>query len=121
MTEVAIRQLPILKTADEKSVSIYVGIPFCVTRCLYCSFPSNVLPSDEKVAEFMEVLTKDIAAAAQEIKRYGFKVQTIYVGGGTPTALPEKFFAEMLEKVFNNFYSETVAEFTVECGRPDTR
>ena len=120
LTEVAIRQLPILKTADEKSVSIYVGIPFCVTRCLYCSFPSNVLPSDEKVAEFMEVLTKDIDAAAQEIKRYGFKVQTIYVGGGTPTALPEKFFAEMLEKVFNNFYSETVAEFTVECGRPDT-
>ena len=120
LTEVAIRQIPILKSEKKNFVSVYVGIPFCVTRCLYCSFPSNVLPSDEKVAEFMEVLKKDIDAAAEEIKRYNFKVQTIYVGGGTPTALPEKFFVEMLEKVFKNFYSETVEEFTVECGRPDT-
>lgn len=120
LTEVAIRQIPLLKNEDDKTISIYVGIPFCVTRCLYCSFPSNVLPSDEKVAEFMAVLSKDIDAAAEEIKRYNFKVQTIYVGGGTPTALPEKFFVEMLEKVFANFYSDTVEEFTVECGRPDT-
>ena len=120
LTEVAIRQIPILKSADEKMIGVYIGIPFCVTRCLYCSFPSNVLPSNEKVAEFMEVLNKDISSAAKEIKRYGFKVQSIYVGGGTPTALPENFFAEMLEKVFKNFYSESVEEFTVECGRPDT-
>ena len=120
LTEVAIRQIPILKSADEKTIGVYVGIPFCVTRCLYCSFPSNVLPSDEKVAEFMEILTKDIDAAKKEIARYGFKVQSIYVGGGTPTSLPEKFFAEMLEKVYNAFYSESVEEFTVECGRPDT-
>ena len=120
LTEVAIRQIPILNSADEKSIGVYIGIPFCVTRCLYCSFPANVLPSEEKISEFMEVLTKDINAAANEIKKYGFKVQSIYIGGGTPTALPEKFFAEMLEKVFKNFYSETVEEFTVECGRPDT-
>ena len=120
LTEVAIRQIPILKTGGEKIIGVYVGIPFCVTRCLYCSFPSNVLPNDEKVAEFMSVLTKDINAAAAEIKRYGFKVQSIYVGGGTPTALPEKFFAEMLSKVKSAFYSDGVEEFTVECGRPDT-
>ncbi len=120
LTEVAVRQIPILNSADEKTVSIYIGIPFCVTRCLYCSFPANVLPSEEKISEFMEVLTKDIDAATNEIKNYNFKVQNIYIGGGTPTALPEKFFAEMLEKVFKNFYSESVEEFTVECGRPDT-
>lgn len=120
LTEVAIRQIPILNSSDEKTISIYIGIPFCVTRCLYCSFPSNVLPSEEKISEFMEVLTKDINSAADEIKSYGFKVQSIYIGGGTPTALPEKFFADMLEKVFKNFYSETVKEFTVECGRSDT-
>lgn len=120
LTEVAIRQLPILSTGDEKTIGVYVGIPFCVTRCLYCSFPSNVLPDDEKVSEFMEILTRDIDAATAEVRRYGFKVQSIYVGGGTPTALPEKFFAEMLEKVFNAFHGETVEEFTVECGRPDT-
>ena len=120
LTEVAIRQIPILNSADDKTIGIYVGIPFCVTRCLYCSFPSNILPEDKKVAEFMQVLTKDIKAAATEIQRYGFKVQSIYIGGGTPTALPEKFFAEMLEKVTAAFYSESVEEFTVECGRPDT-
>ncbi|MBR5913075.1 MAG: coproporphyrinogen dehydrogenase HemZ [Selenomonadaceae bacterium] len=120
LTEVALRQLPILNSGDEKSISVYIGIPFCVTRCLYCSFPSNVLPDDEKVAEFMEVLTKDINAAAAEIKRYGFKVQTIYIGGGTPTSLPINFFTEMLEKVTNAFYDGNVKEFTVECGRPDT-
>ncbi len=120
LTEVAIRQIPILNSGDEKTIGVYVGIPFCVTRCLYCSFPSNVLPDDEKVAEFMQVLTKDIDAAAAEIKRYGFKVQSIYIGGGTPTALPEKFFAEMLNKVTAAFYSTSVEEFTVECGRPDT-
>ena len=120
LTEVALRQLPILNSGDEKSISVYVGIPFCVTRCLYCSFPSNVLPNDEKVAEFMEILTRDIDAAAEEIKHYGFKVQNIYIGGGTPTSLPINFFNELLEKVSNAFYNEGVEEFTVECGRADT-
>ena len=120
LTEVAIRQIPILNSGDDKTIGIYVGIPFCVTRCLYCSFPSNVLPNDDRVAEFMKVLAKDIDAAAAEIKRYNFKVQSIYIGGGTPTALPERFFAEMMSKVTEAFYSETVEEFTVECGRPDT-
>ena len=120
LTEVAVRQIPILESGGEKIIGVYVGIPFCVTRCLYCSFPSNVLPDDAKVAEFMAVLTRDLDAAAAEIKRYGFKVQSIYVGGGTPTALPEKFFAEMLDKVTAAFKGDSVEEFTVECGRPDT-
>lgn len=120
LTEVALNQIPILNSSNEKTISVYVGIPFCVTRCLYCSFPSNVLPSDEKVAEFMEVLTRDIDAAAAEIERYGFKVQTIYIGGGTPTSLPINFFNELLEKVTNAFYGDSVEEFTVECGRADT-
>ena len=120
LTEVALRQIPILNSSDEKTISVYIGIPFCVTRCLYCSFPSNVLPADEKVAEFMEVLTRDIDAAAAEIERYGFKVQNIYIGGGTPSSLPINFFRELLEKVTQKFYRDTTKEFTVECGRPDT-
>ena len=120
LTEVAVRQIPILNSSDDKTIGIYVGIPFCVSRCLYCSFPSNILPDDEKVAEFMQALTQDINAAAEEINRYGFKVQSIYVGGGTPTALPERFFVEMLSKVTRAFYNSEVKEFTVECGRPDT-
>ena len=120
LTEVALRQIPILNSSDEKTISVYIGIPFCVTRCLYCSFPSNVLPSDEKVAEFMEVLTRDIDAAKIEIERYGFKVQNIYIGGGTPSSLPINFFRELLEKVTTAFYGDATKEFTVECGRPDT-
>ena len=120
LTEVALRQIPILKNSDEKVVSIYVGIPFCVTRCLYCSFPSNILPSDKKIAEFMVALKRDIESAKLEINRYGFKIQNIYIGGGTPTSLPNIFFAQMLNMVYNLFYDENVAEFTVECGRPDT-
>ncbi|MCR5834825.1 MAG: coproporphyrinogen dehydrogenase HemZ [Selenomonadaceae bacterium] len=120
LTEVSVSQLPIIRTGGKKIVSVYIGIPFCKTRCLYCSFPSFVLPKENKVAEFMTTLTKDIEAAAEEIKRYGFRVQTIYIGGGTPTALPEQFFAEMLEKVSDKFNGAGVEEFTVECGRPDT-
>ena len=120
LTEVALAQLPIINSGDKRTVSVYVGIPFCRTRCLYCSFPSNVLPAEDKVAEFMTALTRDIEAAADAINRYGFKVQTLYIGGGTPTALPENFFAEMLEKVHANFNGAGVEEFTVECGRPDT-
>ncbi|MBO4780394.1 MAG: coproporphyrinogen dehydrogenase HemZ, partial [Selenomonadaceae bacterium] len=120
LTEVAVRQLPIIRASDAKTVSVYVGIPFCRTRCLYCSFPSNVLPAENKVAEFMTKLTRDIEAAADAINRYGLKVQTIYIGGGTPSALPEKFFAELLAKVHDNFNGAGVEEFTVECGRPDT-
>ena len=119
LTEVAIRQLPIINAGDKK-IGVYVGIPFCKTRCLYCSFPANELPAEDAIAEFMTTLTRDIEAAAQSIKRYGFKVQTIYIGGGTPSALPESFFTEMLELVHKSFYGEGVEEFTVECGRPDT-
>ena len=119
LTEVALRQLKIIH-CDEKKIGVYVGIPFCKTRCLYCSFPSNVLPAENVIAEFMQALTRDIEAAASAINRYGFEVQTIYIGGGTPTALPEKFFAEMIAAVHKNFHGAGVKEFTVECGRPDT-
>ena len=117
LTEVALRQLSII--SDEK-ISVYIGIPFCKTRCLYCSFPSQALPAENVIAEFMTALNRDIEAAADSIKRYGLQVQTIYIGGGTPTALPENFFAELMETVNKNFYSTGVEEFTVECGRPDT-
>lgn len=120
ITPMAFSQLPFLRTSDEKTVSIYVGIPFCLTRCLYCSFPANVLPPEKKLAEFMAVLKKDILAASAAVKDFGFKVQNIYVGGGTPTALPDNYFADMLQMVYNAFYSDSICEFTVEAGRPDS-
>ena len=120
ITPMAFRQIPFLRTSDERTVSIYVGIPFCLTRCLYCSFPSNILPGEERLREFMGVLAKDAAAAKAEVERYGFRVQNIYIGGGTPTSLPDDFFAEMMDLVYNAFYGSDVVEFTVEAGRPDS-
>jgi len=120
ITEVAVRQLPFLAQGDVRRVSIYVGIPFCLSRCLYCSFPSNLLPSEKKLRTFMEVLARDLAAAAKDVRTLGLTVESIYIGGGTPTSLPNDFFAEMLKMVYNAFYGSHIAEFTVEAGRPDS-
>ena len=120
LTEVAFNQLSILANSDRKTIGIYVGIPFCVTRCLYCSFPSNVLPGEKKIAEFMAALERDIDAARSDVDRYGFKVQSIYIGGGTPTSLPDLHFERVLERVVECFRGRDLLEFTVECGRPDT-
>ena len=120
ITEVAVRQLPFLAQSDVRRVSIYVGIPFCLSRCLYCSFPSNLLPGREKIRAFMDVLARDLAAAAEDVRTLGLTVECIYIGGGTPTSLPNDFFAEMLKMVYNAFYGSHIAEFTVEAGRPDS-
>lgn len=121
IVDMALRQLPFLAKGDKKTVSIYVGIPFCLSRCLYCSFPANVLPRNEKgIQDFMKVLEKDLLAVRDEIDRYGFKVQSIYVGGGTPTSLPDEYFKTMLNWVADNFLQAGTIEFTVEAGRPDS-
>ena len=116
----AFRQVPFLETSDERTVSIYVGIPFCLTRCLYCSFPSNVLPGEKTLQKFMTVFEKDLRAVEVLIRRYNFRVQNIYVGGGTPTSLPDAYFDAMLTMVQEAFWHEKLTEFTVEAGRPDS-
>ena len=120
ITDVAVRQLPFLRQTTPRTVSIYIGIPFCLSRCLYCSFPSHLLPGTEQLHFFMQVFTEDLRAAAEDLARFDLSVQSIYIGGGTPTSLPNEIFAEMLEMVYNAFYSSTVVEFTVEAGRPDS-
>lgn len=120
LTAIAVKQLPLMALSTEKTVSVYVGIPFCLSRCLYCSFPSHVLPGEQKLTEFMRVFLKDLTAAKELIDQYGFTVQSIYVGGGTPTSLPDPFFIAMLEAVYRSFYHEGLAEFTLEAGRPDS-
>ena len=120
MTEVAVRQLPFLAHEDARTVGIYVGIPFCLSRCLYCSFPSHLLPGEKTLRTFMDVLAHDLAAAAEDVRTLGLTVGCIYIGGGTPTSLPDVFFAEMLKMVYNAFYGSSVCEFTVEAGRPDS-
>lgn len=120
ITDVSLYQQPFLQMSGPREISVYVGIPFCLSRCLYCSFPSVVLPPMEGLRSFMSVFHADLNAVREAVSKYGFKVQNIYVGGGTPTSLPDEVFAEMLETVYNAFYHPLVKEFTVEAGRPDS-
>lgn len=123
VTEIACRQRTHLLTpaAAESLVSIYVGIPYCPSRCLYCSFPAFAVPHDTtQVAAFMKALAKDISAASLLVKAFDLKVQTVYIGGGTPTSLSNEDFAAMLELVRETFVGKDTTEFTVEAGRPDS-
>jgi oxygen-independent coproporphyrinogen III oxidase len=124
LTEIAIRQRRFLlpPTAEiDKSIGVYIGIPFCPSRCLYCSFPAYVLPSDQQsVAVFMAALKVDMAAAAAVIAVQGLSVQSIYIGGGTPTSLAGEDFSDLLETTQRLFAGPATLEFTVEAGRPDS-
>lgn len=121
ITDIAYLQLPFFeKLKDPNLISIYVGIPFCPSRCLYCSFPSSILPSNEIIRKYLHTLNYEIEKIKALIDQYGFKVQSIYVGGGTPTSLNENDFDDLLALVTKSFKGSDVEEFTVEAGRPDS-
>ena len=121
ITDIAYLQLPFLaKANDPKLISVYVGIPFCPSRCLYCSFPSSILPSSEMTRKYLQTLNYEITKIKALIEQYDFKVQSIYVGGGTPTSLNENDFDDLLSLVAKSFKGDYVEEFTVEAGRPDS-
>ncbi|MCX7780571.1 MAG: coproporphyrinogen dehydrogenase HemZ [Negativicutes bacterium] len=107
--------------AHKKRISVYIGVPFCPSRCLYCSFPAYVLPRQrEKTELFLAAFRRDIQSAGALIKQFGLEVQNIYIGGGTPTSLDDEDFAELLSLTVENFKSAATTEFTVEAGRPDS-
>lgn len=123
VAEIAVRQRGFLPRGRSayKLVSVYIGIPYCPSRCLYCSFPAQVLPRERsKMEEFLSALAQDIRAAKQQIDRYGLKVETIYIGGGTPTSLTLDDFTRLLDLVNACFRGPELREFTVEAGRPDS-
>ena len=104
---------------NPSAVSLYVGIPFCPTRCLYCSFTSNRFKKDASI-EYMKALKKEIAAVKDIFDKKGWYAESIYIGGGTPTSLDDEEFEDLLSEVKANYLSERTREFTVEAGRPDT-
>lgn len=120
LVEVAQRQRPFLAQCAPRKVGVYIGIPFCLSRCLYCSFPSYVLPKEETLRAFWAALRADIEAAAASVRRCGLSVESLYIGGGTPTSLPESLFAEFLAVARDSFVQPDTVEFTVEAGRPDS-
>ncbi len=117
--EVAKAEKQILASNDGTLASIYIGIPFCVSRCLYCSFTSfDLCKYKDRVIPYLEALEKELKFISEYSKRY--KIETIYVGGGTPTALDEKQLELFLMLVNKYFDVTNVKEFSLEAGRPDT-
>lgn len=110
-----------LKNMYSKGVSIYVGIPFCPTRCLYCSFITNSLKASGKyMNDYIKYLIKEIEYTADILKEKGAVVETVYIGGGTPTTLSHNQLDELFSALSSRFDLSNIKEWTVEAGRPDT-
>ncbi len=111
----------LLDYSAENDCCLYIAIPFCPTRCEYCSFVSY---SNDKlfktIPDYLERLHGDIKRTAEIVKRTGFDLKAIYVGGGTPSILADKQIEELLGLVNNSFDMSKVREFSFESGRPDT-
>ena len=104
-----------------EDISLYVGIPFCPTRCTYCSFVSrSVGKRTELLDPYLQALQKELALTGKLLERSGKKVRTIYIGGGTPTTLSSTQMANLLDGIRDSFNLSRCLEFTVEGGRPDT-
>ena len=99
-------------------MDVYIGIPFCTTRCTYCSFSSGELGDGHLVAPYLTALFREMDACAQLLRDAGKKLRAVYVGGGTPTSLNEEQLPRLLEKMMQCF--PCAMEYTVEAGRPDT-
>ena len=112
-------QQPFIHAAQPNEIDVYVGIPFCKTKCLYCSFPSEVLGKQDRLTQYLSVLRQDIAAGAALAKARGLSVRSFYMGGGTPTVLSAGQMDELLSFLLEQYGSFGI-EATVEAGRPDT-
>ena len=103
------------------SFSLYVSIPFCPSRCNYCSFVSHsVEKAGELIPQYVDHLCREIEVTANMVKEIGLRLETVYVGGGTPTAISAELLKKVLNAIGDNFDLSLVREFTVEAGRPDT-
>lgn len=118
ITDMYMYQKKLFGFADENSAGIYIGIPFCPTRCLYCSFASNQVP-DKEIERYLPVLFHEIEYAGRRLKETGGFAESVYIGGGTPTTLNAGQLEMLLGKEIEAF-GDSVKELSVEAGRPDT-
>jgi oxygen-independent coproporphyrinogen-3 oxidase len=112
-------QQTVKRSPDPKAIGLYIGIPFCPTRCQYCSFTSNTITKKGATA-YLQALFTEMQAVRKLMDRNGQTAESIYIGGGTPTSLDEEDLRSFLTKVRDLFVTENTVEFTVEGGRPET-
>ena len=100
--------------------AVYIGIPFCPTRCEYCAFASNVAPAED-IEEYFANLPEEIRYTGALIREHGTEIESVYVGGGTPTTLTAEQLGGLIEAVRDHIgIDPSSIEFTIEAGRPDT-
>jgi oxygen-independent coproporphyrinogen-3 oxidase len=119
---VAQRETELISGLDTNdSVSIYLGMPFCPTRCAYCSFASYPYKGNKYAEDYLRLMKKEIGLVSGYLDRTGKKVTTVYFGGGTPTSVGDREFREIMECIGKDIISgRNVREFTVEAGRADS-
>ncbi|MFI3169278.1 MAG: coproporphyrinogen dehydrogenase HemZ [Faecalibacterium sp.] len=117
---VAACQAPILAQATDQDYSLYIGIPFCPSRCSYCSFVSCNVAHDQKLVQpYVDKLCEEIIAIRDKAAENDLRLRTIYIGGGTPTSLSAAQLRQLMQTVRDTFDLSVVSEYTVEAGRPD--
>lgn len=106
---------------DHNDLSLYVGIPFCPSRCAYCSFVSQSAEREGALIQpFFDALLREVEQTGQLLGETPFRVRTVYIGGGTPTTLSADQLERLLDAISSHFDLSRVLEYTVEAGRPDT-
>ena len=115
------REREALALSRPESFSLYLAVPFCPTRCRYCSFVSHSIDKAGRlVPEYVELLRREIAHTGDIARSLGLRLETVYMGGGTPTTLSAEQLSTVLGEVRRSFDLSAIREFTVEAGRPDT-
>lgn len=119
--ETAVNQQPILESIDRSAASLYVSIPFCPTRCSYCSFVSHSIASAKKLMpEYVDALCRELKILGEIVRDTDTKIDTVYFGGGTPTSVSAEELRKIMDAVGSNFDLTKIREYSVEAGRPDT-
>lgn len=118
---VARNEQPIMDKGIPESFSLYISIPFCPTRCSYCSFVSHSNEQAKKlIPAYVDKLCEEIKVTGDIVKNAGLRLESIYYGGGTPTTLSSEQYRRISTAIAESFNLETIEEYTVEAGRPDS-
>ena len=118
---IAKRERKFIYPIDKNKISLYVSIPFCPTRCYYCSFPANPLKQFGHLKkDYIDKLIIEIKGLAKLLKETNKEIETLYIGGGTPTTLDAEEMDILIKALFKELDLSKIKEFTVEAGRPDT-
>ena len=115
------REDKIISLSRPDSFSLYISIPFCPTRCAYCSFVSHSVASAKKlIPQYISTLCEEILITAKIVKELNLRLETVYIGGGTPTSVSADDIEQIMKTVEESFDMSNLREYTVEAGRPDT-